>query len=418
MFQKAGWRVTDASPRNLRPEKTEQAIKDLLPLAGILNVSPEKMRRDLSALQWVIRAQNIAPANAAPTTKEAPLFVAALGLKKFAGVTEARVDHPLKALNSLPGVRCVWGAGGLQLPNGIGSGVMMLHRQFMNVPAFNERMEQLVKAGWVLVADMDDDPHHWPQFVDSDFYAYRAVHAVTVSSEHLASMVRQWNPNVAVFPNAMMSLPHKDSAKSNLQSGPKILRVFFGALNRKADWSAIMQGIQQAALQLLQQHDHAHLHFEVVHDQEFFDSLPSGCPKSFYPTLSHEDYMQVLSTCDVALLPLNDTPFNRCKSDIKLIECGASAVAPICSPVVYGNEPAHFAFTRFASTSDEWRDALLFYATNPQALEENQQAALAYVSGYRMHSQQALQRKNFYAELMRNRLALEADRQLRLKNLS
>jgi hypothetical protein len=86
--------------------------------------------------------------------------------------------------------------------------------------------------------------------------------------------------------------------------------------------------------------------------------------------------------------------------------------------VVYGNEPAHFAFTRFASTSDEWRDALLFYATNPQALEENQQAALAYVSGCRMHSQQALQRKNFYAELMRNRLALEADRQLRLKNLS
>ncbi len=418
MFQKAGWRVTDASPRNLWPEKTEQAIKDLLPLASTLNVSPEKMRRDLSALQWVIRAQHMAPAHTAPTTKETPLFVAALGLKKFAGVTEARVDHPLKALNSLPGVRCVWGAGGLQLPNGFGPGVMMLHRQFMNVPAFNEKMAQMVKDGWVLVADMDDDPHHWPQFVDSHFYAYRAVHAVTVSSEHLANMVHQWNPNVAVFPNAMMSLPHKASAKSNLQSGPNVLRVFFGALNRKADWSAIMQGIQQAALQLMQQQDHAHLHFEVVHDQAFFDSLPPGCRKSFHPTLSHEDYMQVLSACDVALLPLNDTPFNRCKSDIKLIECGAAAVAPICSPVVYGNEPAHSVFTQFARTSEEWRDALLFYASNPKALQENQQAALAYVSGYRMHSQQALQRKNFYATLMRNRVALEAERQLRLKNLS
>jgi SAM-dependent methyltransferase len=32
MFQKAGWRVTDASPRNMWPEKTEQAIKDLLPI--------------------------------------------------------------------------------------------------------------------------------------------------------------------------------------------------------------------------------------------------------------------------------------------------------------------------------------------------------------------------------------------------
>ena len=56
--------------------------------------------------------------------------------KKFAGVTEARVDHPLKALNSLPGVRCVWGAGGLQLPNGFGSGVMMLCRRVTAAGAF------------------------------------------------------------------------------------------------------------------------------------------------------------------------------------------------------------------------------------------------------------------------------------------
>ena len=425
MFQKAGWRVMDASPRNLWPEKTEQAIKDLLPLAGALKISPEKMRRDLSALQWVIRAQNTGELNlsvpnpvAVPQTKpDVSLFVGALGIKKFAGVTEARVDHPLKALSSLPGVRCVWGSGGLQLPAGFGPGVMMLHRQFMNVPAFNEKMEQLVKAGWLLVADMDDDPHHWPQFVENNFYAYRAVHAVTVSSEHLAAMVRQWNPHVAVFPNAMMSLPHKAKEKTNTQGGNSNLKVFFGALNRKADWTAIMPGIHEAALQLLNQNVHAQLHFEVVHDKEFFDSLPSGCSKSFYPTLNHADYMQVLAACDVALLPLNDTAFNRCKSDIKLIECGASAVAPICSPVVYGVEPAHQAFTKFAITSDDWRDALLFYAANPQVLSDSQQAALSYVSNQRMHSQQVMLRKNYYIQLMANRDALEADRQLRMKNL-
>jgi hypothetical protein len=288
----------------------------------------------------------------------------------------------------------------------------------MNVPAFNEKMEQLVKAGWLLVADIDDDPHHWPQFIDSDFYAYRAVHAVTVSSEHLANMVRQWNPHVAVFPNAMMSLPHKLKDAPKVQGGSSSLRVFFGALNRKADWTAIMQGVNQAAEQLLQQHVHAQLHFEVVHDKEFFDSLPLGCSKSFHPTLNHADYMQVLSTCDVALLPLNDTAFNRCKSDIKLIECGASAVAPICSPVVYGLDPAHQAFAKFASHSEEWRDALLFYAANSQALRENQQAALSYVANHRMHSQQVMLRQNFYSQLMANREALEADRQLRLQNLT
>ncbi len=416
MFQKAGWRVTDASPRNLWPEKTEQAIKDLLPLASALNISPDKMRRDLSALQWVIRAQNTGAVAAPKPKHDAPLCVAALGLKKFAGVTEARVDHPLSALNSLPGVRCVWGAGGLQLPAGFGPGIMMLHRQFMNVPAFNEKMEQLVKSGWLLVADIDDDPHHWPQFVDSDFYAYRAVHAVTVSSEHLANMLRQWNPHVAVFPNAMMSLPYKLKDAPKVQGESSSLRVFFGALNRKADWTTIMQGVNQAAEQLLQQHVHAQLHFEVVHDKEFFDSLPLGCSKSFHPTLNHADYMQVLSTCDVALLPLNDTAFNRCKSDIKLIECGACAVAPICSPVVYGLEPAHQAFAKFASHADEWRDALLFYAANSQALKESQQAALSYVANQRMHSQQVILRQAYYSQLMANREALEADRQLRLKN--
>ena len=339
MFQKAGWTVVDATPRNLWPDKTEAALKALLPAAQALGGDVSKARVNMSALQWVIRATN------GPRPK--PLSLAAVGLKKMAGVTEARVDHPMTALNSLPEVRAVWSAGGLSLPKDMTPGVLVLHRQFIAEPAFKEAMEGLVAKGWTLVAEIDDDPHHWPQYVESDFYAFRGVHAVTVSTEHLAGIIRTFNPNVQVFENAVLSIPHREESKNQK------LRIFFGALNRKADWLPIIEGVKQAALE-----NKDTIEFVVVHDKEFHDALPDTVAKTFMPTLGIDKYTEVLATCDIALLPLNDTPFNRCKSDIKLIECAAAKVAVICSETVYATKPEHQEFVVFASTQEEWKEAI------------------------------------------------------------
>ena len=36
-------------------------------------------------------------------------------------------------------------------------------------------VDMLIEKGWIIVSDMDDDPHAWREFVDSDFRAYRGV---------------------------------------------------------------------------------------------------------------------------------------------------------------------------------------------------------------------------------------------------
>ena len=395
LFEKAGWTVLDALPRKLQPEETEAALKTLLPAAVAMGMSEEKARVNLTAFQWVIRAVN-GPAPRVTT-------VAAVGSKKIAGVTEARVDHPMRSLATLPAAKVHWREGTLVLPEDAREGVLVLHRELLTDEKFQAQMEALIAKGWLLVLDMDDDPYHWSGYVDSDFYAFKAVHAVTVSTEHLADVIRPFNANVQVFANAIFELPVVKDA------GPQKLRVFFGALNRQPDWQAVMAGIVAAALALKDR-----VEFVVVHDQAFYDALPAEVSKTFLPTLGIEQYTQTLGSCDIALLPLNDTPFNRCKSDLKLIECAAAQVAVICSEVVYAKQAAHHTFASFATTADEWRDALLQLANDASLREDNIAKGLAYVKQERMHAQHSAARLAFYQGMLADKDNLAAQRASRL----
>lgn len=397
MFQRAGWTVLDAYPRVMQPDATEAALKLLLPLAEPLGIKPDKMRRDLSAFQWVIRAVN------GPLPK--PLSVVALGLRKFAGVTEARIDYPLTALNTQPQVRAVWSSNQLTVPSGWDPGIFVLHRQFMIVPAFNEAVERFIQKGWVVVADMDDDPHHWKEYVQSNFHAFRAVHAVTVSTEPLAAMIRQWNPHVTVWPNALLQRPEITP------SSPKGERptIFFGALNRGGDWAPLREAIVGAAREL-----GSDAHWVVVHDRAFHDLLPESASREFHPTLPPQQYLRQMARCDITLLPLADTPFNRLKSDLKFIESCAAGAVPICSPTVYGDNALHRDIGWFAEAPAEWTQAITALVRQPQELQRRRERGLQYVCTRRMLAHQLPDRIAHLRGLMNNRVELERQRQERL----
>lgn len=400
LFEQAGWTVIDALPRKLHHDRSEETLQALIPAAMALGMSEAKARQNLTAFQWVIRAVN-GPVPRATT-------VAAVGSKKVAGVTEARVDHPMRALSSLPDAKVFWREASLTLPDDVPKGVLVLHRELMTDAKFQAQMEQLIAKGWILVLDIDDDPHHWDGYVNSDFYAFKAVHAVTVSTEHLADVIRPFNPNVHVFANAMLQIPRVERKATS----PQKLRVFFGALNRQPDWQAVMAGINQAAHALKDV-----LEFVVVHDQAFYNALPDDVSKTFLPTLGIEQYTETLASCDIALLPLNDTPFNRCKSDLKLIECAAAQVAVICSEVVYAQNPKHAKFVTFATSAEDWRAALEALATDQKLRKSNTKKGLLYVQKTRMHAQQASARQAFYQSLLEDKTSLQAQRVTRLSGL-
>lgn len=397
----AGWTFIDAFLRVVDREETDAAVAALAPLAERLQVAPERLRRDLATMQWVICAIN----GPAPPR----LDMVGLGLKKVAGVTDARIDHPLAALRTLPGVRAVWDSGHAPIPRYFEPGIVVLHRQFLDDPALNAGLDRLIAKGWVIVSEIDDDPHRWPEYAANDFRAFRGVHAVTVSTEPLAATIRSWNPTVQVFPNAMFALPR--SSPATPKQGDR-LRLFFGALNRGRDWAAIRRGVLAAAATLGDA-----VEFVVVHDREIYDDLPAQLNKTFHATLPYDRYIAVLATCDVALLPLEDTPFNRQKSDLKFIECCAAGVVPICSPLVYADRAEHHAIGLFATDAGEWRDAIKDLCGSREMIARRRLLGIDYVGSKRMHGQQVAARARFYRDLLARREVLEEERRLRLAAL-
>lgn len=395
MFTQAGWSVQDAQPRVFRPDKVEAALKALGPAAKALGIDPAVTQRELSTFQWVVRA------TPQPTAKR--LTVGALGLKKVAAVNEARIDYPLTALATRPAVRTAWASGSLKLPPSDGPGVLILHRQFVDNPQQQAMVERLAAQGWVVVSEMDDDPHRWPQYEAAGFRAFKGVHAVTVSTEPLAEMIRRWTPEVAVFPNAIFSLPEPADKPTDR------VRVFFGALNRQDDWRDLMPDLARAAEEV-----GAAVEFTVVHDREFHDALPGSVRKTFHATLDHRAYMAELAASHIALLPLADTPFNRLKSDLKLIEACAAGAAPICSPVVYDARPEHGDVAVFAQEGPAWADALVRLVRDSAERERLAKAGQAYVAAERMHAGQVRARESYYRGLIRDQPRLEAARRARL----
>lgn len=401
MLNAAGWKVVDAAPRILWEQQTKEALEALKTVANIWGLDQAQFNRDLSAFQWVIRAVNGEPK---PMTS-----IAALSIRKVAGVNEARIDNPLKALNTTVTSRAVWGEGSLTIPADFEPGTLILHRQFVNARPIADHVERLIAKGWIVVSDMDDDPHHWAEYVESDFIAFRGVHAVTVSTEPMAAMMRQWNPNVAVFRNAIFEIP--DLPPKPSQTRPK-KRIFFGALNRTADWNQIKDGVISALSALKEK-----VQFVIVHDRAVFDSLPEEIDKEFHPTLVPSHYLEVLGSCDVALLPLSDTPFNRLKSDIKLIECCAVGTVPIFSPIVYADDPKSQNLGLCVGDEQGWGGAIKHLVENPDVLDHFKRQGLAYVRGERMHSHLLGPRAQWLASLKDNRAELEQARLQRLQGL-
>ena len=96
------------------------------------------------------------------------------------------------------------------------------------------------------------------------------------------------------------------------------------------------------------------------------------------------------------------------------MECCAAGVVPVCSPVVYGDVPAHAEIAVLARTPQQWQQALLDLCRQPQELARRRALGLDYVKRQRMHSQQVTAREAWYRQLLAQQPVLEAQRQARV----
>ena len=255
-------------------------------------------------------------------------------------------------------------------------------------------ISKLLSEGWVIVTEFDDHPDHFGMLDAEDQLAFRGVHAVQVSTPALAAVLQTRDPEIAVFPNTIRALPELRNFLD-----PQILTLFFGALNRERDWAPLMPVLNEVA-----QKAGDRLRFSVVHDRAFFDALHTS-HKRFTPTCDHENYMTLLGQCEISLMPLADTPFNRAKSDLKFIEAGACRVATVASHIMYSDSVEDGSTGLLFHDADELRDRLLRLVAMPELARALGDAARQYVAGERMLAYQVSQRIYRRSSMSRRRAA-------------
>ncbi len=388
-LRRAGLHVQDVAARVFDAEQAEAFANTIAPALNALGVDRSAYLSHARPLQYVLRACLNPPAR---------LRIAATMLAPVGGISEVRVREPLRALATLPGVETLI-AHNQEIPlvHEEIPRILILHRPLLKNAEGLAYIRNCLSQDTVIVCEFDDHPDFIPVLQDGIIQNFRAVHAVQTSTEALADVLRRDNAEIAVFPNAISELPEIRNFRD-----PAKLRLFFGGINREADWPPYIAALNHAAAQLGDR-----LAFEIVHDRGMFDALQTP-HKKFTPLCDYDTYKSLLGSCELCFIPLQDTPFNHCKSDLKFIEAASYRVTALASHIAYAETVAHGSRGFVFHNNDELRDLLFHLVENPAIARQAADAARQYVQRHRMAAHQVARRAAWYRSLWARRADLTA----------
>lgn len=197
------------------------------------------------------------------------------------------------------------------------------------LPVIRERKARGKLTVYELSDDLDEIP---PSNPIREFYAQtsnmllikRLAHycdALQFSSPELMRKYGYLNPNHAVFPNHILEIP----PERRVRRGDTVAVGWGGSLGHLHD----MEKIAQRLIEWIRTKENASLH--LMCDEQIwrlFDKLPENREER-HPTGSRRDYYSFVSQLDIGIAPLEDTPFNRSRSDVKFLEYAAHGTVPV-----------------------------------------------------------------------------------------
>lgn len=179
-------------------------------------------------------------------------------------------------------------------------------------------------AGTKLVLDLDDDPFNlnpqhpmYKEFVaKAPLYKMfiRSADHIICSTEYIKDVVKDLNPKITVIPNSID--PAIWDLKKKKRKDGKIRIGWFGSSSHIADFDILEGFMKEILLKYPQVEFHlAGFSFENIWDDQKRVFNYAG-------TKGYEEYPQFVADMDldIAIAPLHDTQFNRCKSNIKWLE--------------------------------------------------------------------------------------------------
>lgn len=326
LFAEAGLQVYELQGKGQKNDNFAQFQELLHPMVKALELESSSFATETGAEYYIVRSSSRASLTTKTPLQPRRLLIQTI-IMAPTGCDRVRVLEPDKFSATIPGVRTISAVKTTELiaPLPAEEKVFVWQRTIMQYPAYIPRLKQLLQQGYLIVAEIDDNPIRRREYADNNYLSYRGCHCVQTTTEPLAKALRQYNPNVAVFANQLAILPPPRTYSEDT------ITIFFGAINREKDWQPIMTALNR----VLVAHKHR-IRVKVIHDRLFFDSLEIE-HKEFESFCSYERYQEIMYSCDIALLPLVSNPINEMKSDLKFIECAARGVAVLASPTVYEN---------------------------------------------------------------------------------
>jgi glycosyltransferase involved in cell wall biosynthesis len=187
----------------------------------------------------------------------------------------------------------------------------------------------------------------------SRIHALGVCDAVTVSTEHLATVVRCFTDRpVIVVPNAIDL--DRFQAAAQLQERDRPVTIGWAGGNRP-DVDATQLAIAWSRVA----DRYPDIRFVVggFPLKALLQSVPED-RLIHVPKLPLSVYPQVYGLIDIGCAPLNDEPFNHSKSPIKAMEYAAAGAAVCASPIVYNDLITPWEDGILCRTADEWDRAL------------------------------------------------------------
>ncbi len=220
----------------------------------------------------------------------------------------------------------------------VNSSEIIVVQRYFPQPRTAALLEKIKRASASVIFDLDDDLIHIPRS-HNDYSTLEATipymadfarhaDAVTVSTQELADSMSGIVPAAKVLPNLINDSIWKEGRRST----DGRIRVLFGGTPHHAQDVAMLEDL---ILDVNRRYGDKVSFVLMGCATETIVALPNVRFIEFQQ--SYTDYASRLQSeeIDLALVPLDDSPFNRCKSNIKWLEysiCGIPAVYAALPP--------------------------------------------------------------------------------------
>lgn len=259
----------------------------------------------------------------------------------------------------------------------------------------------MIRRQYLIVMEFDDHPSYWPEIAQNDYLTFAGTHAVQTSTEPLAQVLRQFNPTVGVFRNDAAELPPPRPAHP-VPTEERPLRIFYGSLNRGDSMRPLL-----AAVNRLLARSAVPIHVSVIADNKFHAGLHTR-RKDFAQMVSHDRHREMVAQADIVLLPLADTEFNRCKSDLSFVEASARGAVVLASPIVYGASVLDGVTGMIFHSPEEFEAKLVRLVEDAALRQRIAEGAYHYVRTQRMQKDAFRTRWQWYQSLLERKDELDA----------